>query len=122
MKKVPIPKNEEHRIASLYALNLLDTKTEERFDRFTMIATKIFNVPISTITLIDSDREWFKSCRGLPGNEGERAISFCSHALVEEKILIIPDTTKDERFADNPMVIGEPFIRFYAGVPIISSD
>jgi len=122
MKEAPIPKNELTRIASLYALDLLDTPPEERFDRLTSCATKIFHVPISTLTLIDVNREWFKSCQGLSKTEGDRAISFCGHALVENEILIIPDTLKDERFKDNPMVTGEPYIRFYAGVPIMSSD
>ena len=122
MKPAPIPKNELLRLASLYALNLLDTPPEERFDRLTKTATQIFHVPISTLTLIDANREWFKSCQGLDKTEGNRAISFCGHALVEDEILIIYDTMKDERFADNPMVLGEPYIRFYAGVPIMSAD
>ena len=122
MKEAPIPKNELTRIASLYALDLLDTPPEERFDRLTSCATKIFHVPISTLTLIDVNREWFKSCQGLSKTEGDRAISFCGHALVENEILIIPDTLKDERFKDNPMVTGEPYLRFYAGVPIMSAD
>lgn len=122
MKEAPIPKNELQRIASVYALDLLDTPPEERFDQLTRCATLIFRVPISTLTLIDANREWFKSCQGLQKTEGERAISFCGHALVEHQILVVPDTTKDKRFADNPMVTGDPYIRFYAGVPIISSD
>lgn len=122
MKEAPIPKNELKRIASLYAMDLLDTSPEERFDRLTKSATLIFHVPISTLTLIDANREWFKSCQGLSQKEGDRAISFCGHALVEDEILIIPDTLKDERFADNPMVTGEPHIRFYAGVPIINHE
>lgn len=122
MEESPIPKNENERLASLYALSLLDTKSEERFDRFTKIATKIFHVPISTLTLVDKDREWFKSCQGLPTAEGERAISFCGHALVEDRILVVPDTKEDKRFFDNPMVVGKPYIRFYAGVPISGAD
>ena len=122
MKKAPIPENELKRIASLYAMDVLDTPPEERFDKLTKSATLIFHVPISTLTLIDANREWFKSCQGLSKTEGDRAISFCGHALVENEILIIPDTLKDERFADNPMVIGEPYVRFYAGVPIINKD
>src|SRR3990167_5089477 len=102
MKKAPIPKNELVRITSLYALNLLDTMPEERFDQLTRTATKIFHVPISTLTLVDANREWFKSCQGSEKNEGERAIYFCGHALVENEILVIPDTTKDKRFFDNP--------------------
>jgi len=122
MKKAPIPTNEVERLKSVYGLNLLDTPPEERFDRITRCVTKIFHAPISTLTLIDSKREWFKSCQGLDVKEGERAISFCGHALVEDQILVVPDTTKDERFADNPMVTGEPFIRFYAGVPLMTAD
>ena len=122
MKKAPIPKNELKRITSLYALDLLDTPPEERFDQLTRCATKIFHVPISTLTLIDATREWFKSCQGLDKTQGDRAVSFCGHALVENKILVVQDTTKDERFADNPTVIGKPYIKFYAGVPIMSAD
>src|SRR3989344_1027301 len=103
MKTAPIPENEKERLFSLYKLGLLDTKPEERFDRITRTATKIFNVPISTLTLIDAEREWFKSCQGLTKREGKRAISFCGHALLSNKIFVIPDTTKDKRFADNPM-------------------
>ena len=122
MQEAPIPQNEAERIASLYKLHLLDTPPEGKFDRLTKVATEIFLVPISTLTLIDADREWYKSCQGLTATEGDRAISFCGHALVEDEILVIPDTLKDERFSDNPMVIGKPFIRFYAGVPIMSVD
>src|SRR3990167_2334437 len=122
MKEAPIPKDEFKRILSVYALGLLDTPPEERFDQLTRCATLIFHVPISTLTLIDAKREWFKSCQGLNKREGERAISFCGHALVEPKILVIPDTLKDKRFADNPMVSGKPYIRFYAGVPVMSID
>jgi PAS domain S-box-containing protein len=121
MKKAPIPKNEKERLLSLEKLGLLDTEPEERFDRITSVATKIFNVPISTLTLVDSKREWFKSCIGLPAKEGDRAISFCGHALLAKDVFVVPDTKKDKRFADNPMVIGKPFIRFYAGVPIMSA-
>lgn len=119
MKKAPIPKNEKERLLSLHTLGILDTKPEERFDRITRIATEIFNVPISTLTLVDSKREWFKSCVGLPVKEGDRAISFCGHALLAKDVFVVADTKKDKRFADNPMVIGKPFIRFYAGVPIM---
>lgn len=122
MKKAPIPKNELQRLKSLYALGLLDTKPEKRFDLITKLATKIFNVPISTLTLVDAKREWFKSCVGLTNREGERAISFCGHAVVDGEAFIIEDATKDPRFADNPMVVGKPYIRFYAGVPIVSRD
>lgn len=115
MKKAPIPKFEKERLCALNGLKLLDTATEERFDRITREATKKFNVPISTITLVDKDREWFKSFQGLEKREGPRDISFCGHALMSEVMLVIEDTLENPIFADNPMVKGEPFIRFYAG-------
>lgn len=118
MKKAPIPENEEERLEALRSLRLLDTPPEEQFDRITRLALRVFEVPISTLTLVDADREWFKSCQGLPSKEGERAISFCGHALVEDDMLVVSDASKDPRFADNPMVVGEPHIRFYAGVPV----
>lgn len=122
MQAAPIPTNEKERLESLYKLKILDTPSEERFDRITRLALKLFNVPISTITLVDSNREWFKSCQGLSLKEGDRAISFCGHAMLSDDIFIIPDTLKDPRFADNPIVVGEPHIRFYAGVAIFSAD
>ncbi len=115
MKKAPIPSNEKDRICALEGLHLLDTAPEERFDRLTREAIKRFSVPISTITLVDKDREWFKSFQGLEKREGPRDISFCGHSLMSEEVLIIEDTLADPRFADNPMVKGKPFIRFYAG-------
>jgi len=123
MIAAPVPENETERIESLRKLNLLDTPPEERFDRITKTATYLFQTPISTITLVDSNREWFKSCQGLPEREGERAISFCGHAMLTEKdVFIIPDASKDPRFSDNPMVTGPPYIKFYAGVPLSSAD
>ncbi len=115
MKLAPIPANEEARVCALEGLKILDTSSEERFNRLTKEAIEIFSVPVSTITLVDKDREWFKSVQGLKQVEGPRDISFCGHALMSEVILIINDTLADPRFADNPMVIGEPHIRFYAG-------
>lgn len=122
MKFAPIPDDEKKRLVSLHKLGLLDTPREKRFDQITKLATIIFRVPISTLTLVDAKREWFKSCQGLNQREGSRAISFCGHALVDPNVFVIPDATKDRRFFDNPMVVGRPFIRFYAGVPLISSD
>jgi len=115
MLSAPIPTNEKARLCAVQGLNLLDTSSEERFDRITKKATERFSVPISTITLIDRDREWYKSVQGLKNREGSRDTSFCGHALMTEVILIIEDTSADPRFADNPMVKGTPFIRFYAG-------
>ncbi|MBI4100267.1 GAF domain-containing sensor histidine kinase [Candidatus Microgenomates bacterium] len=121
-QKAPTPSDEAERLASLYELKILNTPPEERFDQITKIATHLFNVPISTLTLVDSEREWFKSCQGLSSSEGARAISFCGHTILTDEIFIIPDALKDPRFAGNPMVVGEPYIRFYAGAPLHAAD
>ncbi|MGE0268648.1 MAG: ATP-binding protein [Candidatus Omnitrophota bacterium] len=115
MKTAPIPENEKERLLSLQMLNILDTPIEDRFDCITKISQNVFNVPISTLTLVDKDREWYKSAVGLSCTQGPRDISFCGHAVLESDILYIEDTAKDVRFADNPMVTGDPPIRFYAG-------
>lgn len=113
----PLPEDEDERLKALYKLDVLDTLAEERFDRITQATLRRFDVIISTISLIDRDREWFKSCSGTYiGAQGPRDISFCGHALSEKAMLIVEDTKKDPRFANNPYVIGPPFIRFYAGV------
>ncbi len=118
MKKAPIPKYEKERICAVHALNILDTATEERFDKITKEAVERLSCPISTITIIDSNREWFKSFKGLDVQEGQRDISMCGHALVATGMTIIEDTLKDENFKDNPMVINPPYIRFYAGMAL----
>lgn len=115
MQKAPIPSNEDKRLCAVRDLNILDTGMEERFDRITKEATEKFHVPVSTITIIDKEREWFKSSQGLKVKESPRDISFCGHALVSEVMMIIEDTLKDPHFADNPMVTNPPFVRFYAG-------
>ncbi len=101
---------------SVLELGILDTKPEKRFDTITEEAIRIFKTPISTISIIDSDREWFKSCQGLGVTQGPRDISFCGHALLSQIVLVVEDTLLDERFFDNPNVIGGDKIRFYAGV------
>ncbi|MBI2338446.1 GAF domain-containing sensor histidine kinase [Candidatus Daviesbacteria bacterium] len=121
-QEAPIPADEKERLKSLKKLNILDTPPEARFDKITKLALTLFKVPISTITLVDSDREWFKSCQGLSASEGKRAISFCGHAMLAENTFIIPNALKDPRFAKNPMVIGKPFIRFYAAIPLKAAD
>ena len=116
MKLAPIPKNEKERLAAVKKLSILDTVPEERFDRITKEAVDRLKVPISTITIVDENREWFKSCQGLDQTQGARDVSFCGHAMLSDSIFIIEDTLKDDRFADNPMVVNPPHIRFYAGV------
>ncbi len=118
MKAAPRPANEERRLAAVQALHLLDTPAEERFDRITKRAVKELHVPISTITILDKDREWFKSCQGVLQREDDRTLSFCGHAMFAPGLFIVENTAKDSRFADNPHVIGPPYIRFYAGMPL----
>ncbi len=122
MKKAPIPDYEKDRLCAVEDLKILDTKIEERFDRITKAAIERFSMPISTITIVDKDREWYKSAQGLSQREGPRDISFCGHALLHEDIYIIEDTQKDPIFADNPMVTSSPFIRFYAGKSIYDRE
>lgn len=122
MQIAPIPTNEAERQRAVDALGIVDTPHEERFDALTREAIKVLRVPISTITIIDKDREWFKSCQGLDAEEGPRAISFCGHAMLARDVFIVEDTLKDERFKDNPMVVGKPFIRFYAAASLLSED
>jgi diguanylate cyclase (GGDEF)-like protein len=118
MLVAPIPANESTRLNTLQALSILDTPAEERFDRLTRLAKRIFGVPIALVSLVDENRQWFKSCVGLPVNETSHDVSFCAHAILHDDILMVPDTLMDERFQDNPLVTGDPGIRFYAGCPL----
>lgn len=119
MQTAPIPQDESERLAAVHRMAILDSNPEERFDAITREAVERLNVPISTITILDEKREWFKSCQGLDQKEGDRAISFCGHALLAKMFFYVEDTLKDPRFADNPMVTGFPFIRFYAGIALL---
>lgn len=119
MLNAPIPNNESQRMEKVRAMGLLDNlKPDPRFDELTKTAAEKIGVPISTLTILDERREHYKSCFGLDATDGERAISFCGHALLAGELFVVPDCKKDQRFADNPMVIGKPFIRFYAGVSL----
>ncbi len=104
----------------LKSLSILDTKPEERFDRITRMAKRLFNMPIVLVSLVDSERQWFKSSMGLDAQETHRDISFCGHTILDDDIFVIENALEDERFADNPLVTGDPNIRFYAGCPIRS--
>lgn len=115
MIKPEIPNNEAERLHALRTLNILDTSHEERFDRVTRMAKRMFNVSISLVSLVDEDRQWFKSAQGLDATETPRDISFCGHAINQEGLFIIPNAIEDERFFDNPLVTAAPNIRFYAG-------
>ncbi len=115
MQPPALPSDESSRIEALLALNILDTQPEERFDRLTRLAKRVFNVPYSTISMIDTHRQWFKSIQGLTLCQTSRDISFCAHAILYDDILYVENALKDERFHDNPVVVGDPKIRFYAG-------
>jgi len=115
MIPAPIPADDKARVQALRELLILDTPPEERFDRLTRFAQAEFEVPMVSITLVDRERQWMKSCIGLTGRETARDISFCGHAILEPDWLLVPDTQADERFHDNPLVTGEPHLRFYAG-------
>lgn len=118
----PLAPDEDERLAVLHSLDILDTPTEERFDRVTRLARRFFDVPIVLVSLVDSGRQWFKSCIGLPMRETPRSLSFCAHAILQHGMFVIPDTHLDERFAQHPLVVGEPRIRFYAGQPLRSPE
>ena len=110
--------DEERRLESLYDLGILDTPPEERFDRITRLAASIFKVPMALVSLVDRERQWFKSTYGLNVTETSRETSFCAHAVSSREVLVIADTFQDPRFADNPLVVEAPRIRFYAGCPL----
>lgn len=119
MKKPAIPQDEQVRLNMLRSLDVLDTQPDERFDRLTRMAKRMFGVPIALVSLVDENRQWFKSCIGLGVSETSRDISFCGHAILSDGVFVIPNTLEDKRFADNPLVLGDPHIRFYAGCPLI---
>lgn len=117
-----IPDYEAARLLALYELNILDTDAEERFDRVTRLGKRLFGVPMCLLSLVDKERQWFKSRQGLDASETPRAVSFCGHTILEPEIMVVPDALDDPRFVDNPLVVDEPYIRFYAGCPVVTPD
>ncbi|MET0437174.1 MAG: GAF domain-containing protein, partial [Devosia sp.] len=112
--------DERERLTALIALNILETERTADFDIFPGLASQLFSTPIAAISLIDKDRQWFKASVGLDVVETSRDASFCAHAILHpNEVLYVPDATQDPRFADNPLVVGDFGLRFYAGVPII---
>lgn len=122
MKHPPIPSNETERMELIHQLDILDTTAEEAYDGITSIASLICNTPIATITIVDQNRQWNKSSVGIDSKEAPRIYSFCAHAITGNEILEIPDSHEDERFKDNPLVTGNPYVRFYAGAPLELKD
>jgi len=117
-KSAALPADEERRLLALRQSGVLDTEPEERFDRYTRIAAALFDVPIALVTLVDRDRQWFKSRWGLDASETDRDKAFCAHVILGNEVMQVPDALADDRFADNPLVTREPRVRFYAGAPL----
>jgi GAF domain-containing protein len=117
-----LPETEKKRLKVLWQYEVLDTVPEEVFDDLTELAARICEAPIAMITLVDENRQWFKSKVGVTISETSRDISFCAHAIGQPDLFIVPDATKDERFSQNPLVISEPKVRFYAGAPLFTPD
>lgn len=122
MLPAPIPANEAERLASLRRMLLLSTPDEAAFDRVTRTAQRLFDTPIALLSLIDADRQWFKSCIGLPVRETGRDVSFCGHAILDDGLFVIENALADPRFADNPLVTGAPRVIFYAGRPLKNAE
>ena len=118
MIKATLPADEKARLETLQLLHILDTQPEERFDRITRMAKRMFDVPIAVVSLVDAHRQWFKSCVGLSVTETDRDISFCGHAILGNEVMVVENTLEDMRFFDYPLVLHEPHIRFYAGCPL----
>lgn len=122
MPPAPLPENEGQRLRALHALDILDTPPEERFDRLTRVARRLFDTPIALMSLVDENRQWFKSRPGLDFPETPRDHSFCAHAILGEGVFVVSDALQDERFRDSPLVTSFPEIRFYAGCPVKAPD
>lgn len=118
MTPAPLPADEDERLSALRALLLLDTPPEERFDRLARFVAEQLDVPIALLTLVDGQRQWFKARVGIDATETPRDISFCGHAIMKNDLFIVEDASRDPRFSDNPLVTGDPHIRFYAGAPL----
>ncbi|CAH0536704.1 sensor domain-containing diguanylate cyclase [Vibrio marisflavi] len=122
MLQPQVPANEGKRLRNLRRLGIIESGYEERFDRVTRVVRQLYDVPIAIVSLVDENWIWFKSCFGLPVKKAPRDISICGHAILTKDPLVIEDASKDPRFLDNPLVVGDPNIRFYAGIPLVYGD
>ena len=122
MQSAPLPVNEDARLQELRQYDVLDTAAEDDIDDLTLLAARLCHAPIALVSLVDDTRLWFKSRIGLAATETSRTIAFCAHAILQPDVLVVPDALADDRFADNPLVTGDPGIRFYAGAPLITSN
>ena len=118
MKAAPRPSNEADRLQALRAYNVLDSPPEEAFDDLTRLASQICETPVALVSLVDADRDWFKSRIGLTLSQTPRDVSFTAHAITQADLFVVPDATTDARFAGNPLVTGPPHVRFYAAMPL----
>ena len=120
MKIPALPPNEAERLRALHQYRILDTLPEQVYDDLTRLAAQICGAPIALVSLIDAERQWFKARLGLESSETERALSFCAHSVATGEMLVVPDAYRDDRFIDHPSVLGDPYVRFYAGAPLVN--